>query len=72
MPVFNLMVEDVHEFYANGILVHNCEWVPGEPSPDRLDSLVWGYHDLFNLGEEPPKDPSAGLILMDSTGGWNP
>lgn len=49
-----------------------CGWVPGEKSPDRLDALVWGMTELFDLDEEPPKDPSAGLILMDSTGGWNP
>ncbi len=27
-----------------------CEWVPGDASPDRLDSLVWGITDLM-LGE---------------------
>jgi phage terminase large subunit-like protein len=25
-PVFNLHVEDCHEFFANGVLVHNCIW----------------------------------------------
>jgi hypothetical protein len=25
MPVYNLAVEDAHEFFANGILVHNCD-----------------------------------------------
>ena len=24
--VYNLEVEDVHEYYANGVLVHNCVW----------------------------------------------
>lgn len=24
-PVFNLMIEDAHCFYANGLLVHNCD-----------------------------------------------
>jgi hypothetical protein len=23
-PVYNLEVEDTHEFFANGVLVHNC------------------------------------------------
>ena len=23
-PVYNLEVEDAHEFFANGVLVHNC------------------------------------------------
>jgi predicted phage terminase large subunit-like protein len=26
-PVFNLTVEDTHEYFANGILVHNCDLV---------------------------------------------
>ena len=24
-PVYNLTIEDAHEFFANGILVHNCD-----------------------------------------------
>jgi len=44
VPVYNLQVADPwpHEFFADGVLVHNCEWVPGEgASPDRVDALVW-------------------------------
>lgn len=57
VPVYNLEVEDQPEFFANGILVHNSrvhhlgvltaletqqtEWMVGQKSPDRLDSLVW-------------------------------
>jgi len=41
IPVYNLNVEDYPEYFANGILVHNCLWVPGDPSPNRMDSLVW-------------------------------
>jgi hypothetical protein len=25
-PVYDLTIEGEHEFYANGILVHNCVW----------------------------------------------
>jgi phage terminase large subunit-like protein len=25
-PVYDIEVEDAHEFFANGILVHNCHW----------------------------------------------
>lgn len=46
-PVFDLTVEDAHEFFANGILVHNCTWKPGEDSPDRLDARVWALTELF-------------------------
>ncbi len=47
VPVWNLTVEDAHEFFANGILLHNCIWTPesGE-SPDRLDALVWAMTEL--------------------------
>jgi hypothetical protein len=27
-PVYDLTIEGEHEFYANGILVHNCVWGP--------------------------------------------
>lgn len=40
-PVYNLQVEGEQEYFANGILVHNCLWTPGDPSPNRLDALVW-------------------------------
>lgn len=26
VPVYDLMVEGEHEFFANGLLVHNCVW----------------------------------------------
>jgi hypothetical protein len=33
--VFNITVEEVNEYYANGVLVHNC------------DALVWAMTELF-------------------------
>lgn len=48
--VFNLKVEGQPEYYANGILVHNCQWVPGDASPDRLDALVWVLTELMLKG----------------------
>lgn len=45
-PVFNLIVDGEPEYYANGVLVHNCSWVPGDASPNRLDALVWACTDL--------------------------
>lgn len=52
VPVYNLSVADGYlpEFYANGILTHNCNMTTagymGERSPDRLDALVWALSDL--------------------------
>jgi hypothetical protein len=43
IPVFDLEVEDVHEFFANGVLIHNCEKL----------SLLWrhvnGDRNLFGI-----------------------
>lgn len=51
-PVFNLSVEDGHEFFASGLLVHNCNFTPDIDrkvmgSPDRVDALVWAFFDLI-------------------------
>jgi hypothetical protein len=48
-PVFDIKVGDgLHEFFANGALVHNTEWVPSESrnSPDRVDALVFAVTEL--------------------------
>jgi hypothetical protein len=47
--VWDLTVDGLPEFFANGILVHNCTWEPlsGDPSPDRLDALVWALTTLM-------------------------
>ena len=42
-PVYNLLVEDAHEFFANDILVHNC------------DALVWLIQGLVEQGLDLPK-----------------
>ena len=49
-PVYDIQVEDghLHEFFANGVLVHNTSWVPGDgESPDRLDALVYALGGIF-------------------------
>lgn len=52
-PVYDIKVRDgyAHEFYANGVLVHNCNWVPKsrggkDPSPNDIDALVWSVREL--------------------------
>lgn len=53
--VYNISVDDGYlpEFYANGILVHNCAFTTDFDrkaqgySPDRVDALVWGFTELF-------------------------
>jgi phage terminase large subunit-like protein len=46
-PVYNLVLPAPHDYYANGIRVHNCSWVPGMPSPSRLDAEVWCFTELL-------------------------
>jgi phage terminase large subunit-like protein len=48
--VYNLSVDNQPEYFANGILVHNCQWTPlDKESPDRLDALVWSIFSLKDL-----------------------
>lgn len=42
-PVFNLTVEGEHEYYANGVLVHNC---------DATRYLVWGIDCLDGVADD--------------------
>lgn len=61
-PVYNLKIAEKPEYYANGILVHNCLWVPGDPSPNRLDAMVWAMTDLMGLYAFDPLDLKKGLM----------
>jgi hypothetical protein len=47
--VYNLTVEGAHEFFANGVLVHNC------------DALVWGITDLIEKAKPGIKIPLSML-----------
>ena len=54
-PVYDLTIEGEHEFFANGVLVHNCtKYWADEPCAwrfldDAWDNLMFG----FRLGEDP-------------------
>lgn len=46
-PVYNLEVEGEHEFFANGVLVHNCVWAITDlklwaPPPTPMRTYVPG------------------------------
>lgn len=62
-PVYNLTVAPGYlpEFYANGVLVHNCTWVPDETrkSPDRIDALVQAVTALM---VKPPEGLLGGTV----------
>lgn len=50
-----------------------CEWEPGQPSPDRLDALVWAITELM---DEEGGDGASGQVSPDpvidqaATHGW--
>lgn len=55
--------EPIASFYEQGKVHHvgafeqledqQCQWVPGEKSPDRMDALVWALTELMILDENP-------------------
>lgn len=51
-PVWNLEVEEVHEYFANGILSHNCMF-PEFKYCDQVDSISAGMNKLsaFAVGD---------------------
>jgi len=48
LPVYNLTVEGQPEYFANGILVHNC----------------WDTHNGKKMGEEPVKENDHGMDAL--------
>ena len=50
-----------------------CEWEPGQPSPDRLDALVWAITELMETdggtGESHELPPEK-VIDLEATRGW--
>lgn len=47
--VYNLTVEDAPEYYANGILVHNCDEIASWRYPESWDQAMFG----LRLGPKP-------------------
>jgi phage terminase large subunit-like protein len=55
--------EPVSSLYERGLVHHvgtmpdledqMCNWCPGEPSPDRMDALVWACTELMVKDDEP-------------------
>lgn len=45
--VYNLEVDDAHEFVANGILVHNCLFPMGAHD-DQVDAAAGAFTTLAN------------------------
>lgn len=55
VPVFNLTVKDCPEFFANGILVHNCDamrYIARYKAAGKFHAAEYGAD--FSEGEHPP------------------
>jgi predicted phage terminase large subunit-like protein len=50
--VYNLEVEDAHEYVANGILVHNCIF-PGSEFKDQTDAASRAFNEIALRWEAP-------------------
>jgi CDP-6-deoxy-D-xylo-4-hexulose-3-dehydrase len=52
-PVYNLMIENCHEFFANGILVHNCDClggkIYGEPVGTFSDVSTYSFFPAHHI-----------------------
>ena len=67
-----IRAEPVEQMYEKGQIVHVgvfkdleeelTNWVPGSPSPNRLDAVVWGFTHLFKL--VPKKGTSGGFAYQ--------
>lgn len=45
VPVYNLLIADAHEFYANGVLVHNCDALRYGAYTTRRYTRRWLVYD---------------------------
>src|SRR6266568_486916 len=68
MAVFNLEVEDCHEYFANGILTHNCAWRTSDSLDQLLLGLRLGPHPRVILTTTPrPTKEIKQLVKMSTT-----
>jgi hypothetical protein len=56
VPVYDLMIEDYHEFFADGVLAHNCD------SLSYIDQMVTTSYRVDNDEEDyEPLDVISGV-----------
>lgn len=66
--VYNLKVEGCEEYFANGILVHNCAF-NAAAHDDQVDASGGGYNALFADPEFVPKGGALGTDAAESVSG---
>lgn len=63
--VYDLTVDDAHEFFASGLLVHNCGWQAGSPeSPGRIDASVYLAYELLPIPQSGEADALGSHRMM--------
>jgi len=65
--VFNLEVEDNHNYYANNILVHNCQHLSADTFYTTAQACT-GAEYLFALSATPYRDDGADLLIEAGSG----
>jgi hypothetical protein len=65
VDVFDITVEDNHNFYANGILVHNCEIMLPTESFETVEDA--GYLIIEHNGQDITIPNTAVVRLTDGT-----
>lgn len=68
IPVYDIAVEDAHEFFANGILVHNCFYA----NTGELGSHRKVFLDTIKTAELLSEMASLGVKSVSWTGGGDP
>lgn len=51
--MYNLGVVDSPEYFANGVLVHNCAFGPGCKHDDQVDGSSGAYNELAGRESRP-------------------
>jgi len=65
MPVYNISVEECNEYFANGILVHNCDASSGAQIELAGTTGAWKYAEAVATSSRP-------LALAAGTGQYTP
>ena len=71
-PVYDLTVENAHEFFAGGFLVHNCAFSSDDDRTvmhdDRADAWVWGMLELSGISQQINYREMYGFIACANCG----
>jgi phage terminase large subunit-like protein len=66
-PVYNIEVEGEHEYFANGILTHNCKWSKAQAAvwDNLLLGMRLGVNPQIVVSTTPQPTPTLRAIIAD-------